>query len=417
MKPEEGERAHLTPRVLPGGTHALFTIWTGAAFEDAQIGVVDLSTGEHQVILRGGADARYLTSGHLVYARGATIMAAPFDPSSLRVTGEGLPMMDNVRFSGDAGTSFLTTAMNGTIGYVPGTVIYTPTTISLYEGERKIREIRSEGKALGDPMFAPDGRRLGLTIFGTTYHQAAYDLHRDILTQLTSSADNWRSVWRRDASSITFSSNLSGRYYVYTVPADGSGPPEKLFEQEGNPYPGSWTPDDGMLAYVVMSKETQEDVWVHSKTGEQQLRPVIQSPAMENSPRISPDGRWIAYVSNESGQNEVYVRPFPEGAGKWRMSNGRGLIPRWAPDGKRLYFAREDRILSVSVSIVSKGNSSAMDIGREEQVLSVNGLTGFDISPNGRTFVVAQQGVGTLPDKLHLVLNWFEELKVKVPAK
>lgn len=413
LKVREGERAHLHPSMLPGGTHSLFTIWTGGKFEDALIAVVNLATGEHQAVLRGGADARFVPSGHLLYARGATIMAVPFDPGSLKPLGEAQPAMDNVRFAGDAGFSSISISENGTVAYVPGAVTYTPSIVSFFEGGKRIREITASGKDFGEPFYSPDGNKLGLVIFAETYHIGVYDFRRQILSQLTFSADNWRATWLKDGSKIAYSSNLSGNYLIYEINADGSGAPEKLFEQEGNPYPASWSPDGKTLAYVVTGRQTKDDIWLFSNEGEPKMRPFLQSEGTENSPRFSPDGRWIAYISNESGEEAVYVKPFPTGDGKWRISNGRGSVPRWSPDGKRIYFARTDKIHSVPVSTPS----ATIDLGREELVLTAGGLVNFDVSPNGRSFVVEQRGVGTLPDKLHVVMNWFEELRTKFPLK
>jgi serine/threonine-protein kinase len=417
LKVEEGERGHLGASMLPGGTHALFTIWTGGALEDALIAAVELATGKHQVIVRGGADAHYVPSGHLVYSRGATLMAVPFNLSSMKTTGETLPVMDNVRFAGDAGFSSMSISDNGTVAYIAGGVTYSPTSVGLFEAGKKTRDITLSGKNFGDPFYSPDGKKMGLVLFADTYHLSLYDLQKQTLTQLTFSADNWRPTWLRDGSKIAYSSNLGGKYTVYTINADGSGTPEKLFEQEGNPYPVSWSPDGRTLAYVTTGKETKDDIWFYSREGEPKLRPFLQSSATENSPRISPDGRWIAYVSNESGEEAVYVKRYPSGDGKWRISNGRGGLPRWSHDGRQIYFSRVDKILAVSVSTGTDKTSSMIDIGREVDVLTANGLTGFDLSPNGKTIVVAQQGVGSSPDKLHMVLNWFEELKTKFTVK
>lgn len=411
LKLEDGERGHMLPRTMPGGTHALFTIWTGGAFEDALIAVVDLATGAHRVVIRGGSDARYVPSGHVVYSRGATLMAVPFDLKSMEPVGESLPAMDNVRFAGDAGSSSLSVSSNGTAVYVPGQVTYTPTIVSLYEGGKKVRDIPTGGKNFGDPFFSPDGKKLGVILFGSTYHLGVYELHRDLLTQVTFSGDNWRAAWVGDGSRISYSSNISGSYQIHTITSDGSGSPEKLFDQGGNPFPSSWSPDGKLLAYVVTGKETSDDIWLYTREGEPPLRPLLQGKDEETSPKISPDGRWMAYVSNESGEDAVFIKPFPTGEGKWRVSNGKGTQPRWSSDGKRLYFAREDNIMATSVTTGVGGQ--AVTIGREEQVMTTTGLTGFDVSPNGRTVAVAQLGVGTIPDKLHIVVNWFEELKTK----
>ncbi len=411
LKHEEGERAHLLPSMLPGGKAALFTIWTGASFEEAHIAVVDLSTGEHRVVVRGGSDARFVKTGHIVYARGATIMAVPFDLSNLKVAGEPAPTIDNVRLDGAGGYSSFSISENGTFVYVAGRIEYVPTMMTLFDGPAKSKQIPSKEKSFGNPLFSPDGKKLAVIIYGSTYHLGLYDLQRDILTPLTFSGDNDRLAWLRDGSRLSFMSNLDGKYQIYMIAADGSGTPEKLFEQEGNPYPGSWSHDGKMLAYVVTGKETKSDIWIFSKDGKPEIRPLVATRASETGPQISPDGRWIAYISDESGENEVYVQPFPSGSGKWRISSGGGSLPRWAPDGKRIYFTRREEIFSVPLTISVGQAGGTIAVGREERVMATQGLNSFDVSPNGKTIIVAQRGVGTLPDKFHVVLNWFEELK------
>jgi len=403
---EDGERGHILPRMLPGGKGALFTIWTGAAWDEARIAVVDIATGEHRVLFRGGADARYLKTGHIAYMRGSTLMAVPFNLKNLTVTGEALPVLDNIRVEGGGGFAWMSIANNGAIVYAPGGVEYSPTILTLIDENGNKRELQPAGKSFGEPIFSPDGARLLVIIYGSTYHIGTYDLRRDILSPLTFSADNWRAAWYPDGSQISFSSNLDGTYQIYTITADGGGTPQQLFNQEGNPYPASWSSDGKFLAYVVTGVDTRADIWVYSPDEEPRMRSFIVTPATEMSPSISPDGRWIAYVSFETGTAEVYVQPFPEGSGKWRISNGGGFTPTWNSQGNKIYYRRQDVIYSVSVT----PRTGTIDIGREEPVMTIERLLNFDLSPDGKTFIVAQQGVGNTHSNLNIVLNWFEEV-------
>jgi eukaryotic-like serine/threonine-protein kinase len=407
---EDGERGHILPQMLPGGTAALFTIWTGGQWDDARIAVADLATGEHRVLFRGGTDARYINSGHIVYMRGSTLMAAPFDLKRLTVTGEALPVLDNIRFEGGGGFARISIADNGTVVYGPGQVEYSPTILTLIDGAGNKREIQSAGKSFGEPLFSPDGNRLLVTIYGATYHIGIYDLRRDVLFPLTFSADNWRAAWLPDGSRVSISSNLDGNYQIYTIPADGGGAPQKIFDQTGNPFPASWSPDGGTLAYVMTGEDTRYDIWIYSPDAEPKNRPFLATRANEFSPSISPDGNWVAYVSDESGPPEVYVQPYPGGSGKWRISNGGGLTPRWSPRGDRIYYRREGVIYSVSVEKVTRSGGMTIDIGREERVMEVERLQGFDLSPDGTTMIVSQLGAGQTYGKLNVILNWFEEL-------
>lgn len=411
LKVSEGERGHISPHMLPGGKSALFTIWTGGSFEEALIGLVDVATGEHTVVLRGGASPRYLASGHLVYSRGSTIMAVPFDLGTLSTTGEPSPILENVRFAGDGGFSYLNVSQSGTIAFISGDVDYSPSVVSIYRGNQKQNVISLRGKNFGTPFLSYDGKKMGLILYGSTYQLGVYDLSTETLTQLTFAEDNWKPVWTPDGKYVTYSSNLGGSYQVYNITADGSGSPEQLFDQPGNPYPSSWSPDGSTLVYVVTGSDTKDDIWLFSQGSEPKNRPFIQGRGFENAPTISPNGRWIAFVSDESGESEVYVRPFPEGSGKWRISNGKGTNPRWNSDGRRIFFARGDEIRSASVSMDAA--QSALTVGREERFVDAKGLRNYDVSRAGNIVVLEENSVGVLPDKIHLILNWAEEVRRK----
>ncbi|MBF8297243.1 MAG: serine/threonine protein kinase, partial [Bacteroidetes bacterium] len=223
-------------------------------------------------------------------------------------------------------------------------------------------------------------------------------------------------VWFPDGKRISFWSNVGGKYTVYNIATDGSGTAEKSFDQEGNPLPGSWSPDGKRLAYVVSNKDTKTDIWVYSTGNTPPMEPFVATRANESNPQISRDGNWLAYVSDESGEAEVYVQPFPSGKGKWRVSKTGGSQPRWGPESRRLWFLRGEEIIAVPVEIGSSGVGRSMTIGKEEQVRAVESIQNFDIAKSG-TLVFTQRGVGTQPKKLNVVLNWFEELKAKVATK
>ncbi len=409
-----GERAHLLPVVLPGGKEALFTIWRGGDYGDNLIAAVDLETGVYRTVLTGGTGARYLAPGRILYTHGSTLMAAPFDVKSATVSGESIPVVDSVLTDGANIFPFFAVSENGTLAYVPGDVEFDPMTISLIENGSTVRRIETGSAHVGIPRYSPDGRLLSLDIFGPTYQVGVYDLRKSILTQLTFAGDNARMVWYPDGSRLAFGSNIEGLYQIYTVAVNGGGKPARLFDSKDPPYPASWSRDSKNLAYVVESKETGTDIWVYSPGGSPQLRPLIASPANESSSVFSPDGRWIAYVSDESGRNEVYVQPFPSLDGRWRVSDGGGIAPRWGPDGRRILFSRQDDILSVPVSVAAGRNGPTIVLGKEERILARPGLTGFDVSPNGRTIAVSQAKRDAVAGHINVVINWGDELNQKL---
>ena len=421
LNPEAGERAHLLPCVLPGGSEALFSIWRGGAFQDNLIAIADLKTGDHRTILRGGSAPCYLKTGQIIFMRGSTLMASPFDARDLKVTGEPLPMLEKVLTNGSDAHAYFTVSDNGTLVYAEGGVEYLQTTITLVGSGMKSRRIESRGANFGFPFFSPDGNRLAVVIFGTVFQIGVYDLRRNTLTPLTFTADNVGPVWLPDGSQITFISNMDGRYQIYTTAADGGGTPQKLLDQGGAPPPPprayTWTRDAKNMAYVTFHKETGADIWLYSRVDTPSTRSLIATRANESNPSFSPDGHWIAYVSDESGTNEIYIQPFPPSGGRWRVSTSGGYAPVWSPDGRRILFERNDEIVSASVMPGGAKHGQTIVIGSEETFLVRKGLISFDLSPDGRSVVIGQTSTKASVGHINVVVNWSEELKEKLKSQ
>jgi eukaryotic-like serine/threonine-protein kinase len=411
LNSEAGERAHFLPRALPGGKKALFSIWRGGDFDDNSVAAIDLKSGEYHTVLNGGSGGTYLKSGHVAFMLGSTLTAVPFDASALKVTGEAMPLVEKVLMNGGNAYPYFAVSDDGLLVFAPGEVEFVPTIVTLVEHGSSIRKIDATGASFGFPLFSPDGNSLAVVIFGATFQMGIFDLQKNVLRPLTFAGDNVRASWLPDGSRISYSSNADGRYKIYTVATDGSSPPQKLFDSDANPHPSSWTHDSKTLAYVVSGKETGFDIWLYSSAGTSQTRPLIATRANESSPSFSPDDHWIAYVSDESGESEIYVQPFPSLSGRWRASTGGGLFPKWSQDGRHLMFQRNDEIISIPVTVTTTNNGNAITVGKEERFLVRKGLITFDLSPNGKTVVVGQTRTELLVDHVNIVVNWFAELK------
>ncbi|MEX2117158.1 MAG: protein kinase, partial [Bacteroidota bacterium] len=409
LRTSEGEQGHILPRALPGGKHALFTIWTGSSFDESLIGLVDLATGVHRILLKGGADARYVKCGHIVFSRGATLMAVPFDLESLQVKGEPVPIVEHVWSNGTNGGSDFDISENGTLIYLNGDVDFNPTTNRIVSLPSMKERIVAQESNFGESLFSPDGSRMCVTIYGPTFQVGIYDLGRSVLTPLTFSADNWRMAWLRDGSHITYSSNQSGTYQIYSLSSGGGNSPVLLFEQSGNPYPSSWSRDGSRLAYVITSDSTGSDIWLFALEQTPKNKPLMTTRANETSPQISPDGQWLAYASDATGILEVYLQPFPTGGGKWRLSNGGGTRPVWSPDQKRIYYLR-DGVYTVPLTLFRGPTGFSAEPGKPERLVSVDGIRNFDISPDGRSLVYDRRIIKQDRKELNVVLNWFSEL-------
>jgi serine/threonine-protein kinase len=414
-----GEGAHVGPKILPGSKAVLFTIWTSApTWDEARLAVADLETGQHTVVLRGGASAQYAASGHLIFWRGNALMAATFDLGAREVTGEPVRVITDVRLDNYTGSAHFALSQTGTLAYVKGRV---DTFAESFIAERSGRQVArlDETESVGDPAFSPDGKRVAVTLYkGGTFGIGVYDLERRLLTPLTLVGDNLKPTWTREGDKITFLSNKGGGYNHYSIPFDGSGRPEPLFpaDQGFAQTRSAWSPDGRHLVYVKSDEKTGSDIWVHTLGPEAAPRPLIATTANESGPALSPDGRFIAYQSDESGALEIYVRPFPKiEARRELVSRSGGTAPRWSRDGAEILYVSEKGIMKVSVAY-GRGEAASLSLGQPSLALEMTGLTNFDISPDGRTLAVQRVPIEKAAREINVVQNWFEELKRLVPT-
>jgi len=404
---EAGDRAHITPSVLPGSHAALFSIWRGGPLAENEIASVDLKSGEVRTVLKGGSGARYMASGSLLYASGSTLMVVPFSVKDQAVTGNPHPVLDSVLMNGGNGFSYFAVSDRGMLVYTQGDVEFVPTAVTLVSRGATVRRLEARGYQFGFPWFSPDGKRLSVDIFGPNFQVGVFDLQSGILTPLTFTGDNIDGTWNPDGSSLTFYSNVDGRYQLYTVAANGGGTPRKLFDMQGTFQPiFSWSRDGRSLAYTMISEKNGADIWVYSTVDTPATRPLIATAANEANPSFSPDGRWLAYSSDESGSTEVYVRAFPGPGGRSRVSQSGGDFPRWSHDGRRIFFMKNDDIVSVPVIPPTGDHPMTFSVGGEERAITRPGLISFDVSPVGDMIVVAQQVNRSTWNRIGVVVNW-----------
>ena len=218
---------------------------------------------------------------------------------------------------------------------------------------------------------------------------------------------------------MTYAADRSGQPRgVYWKPADGSGTEERLFASESHPHVNSWSPDGRVLVFTDFHAVTRGDIWVFSLEGKRESRPFLKTPFNERAARFSPDGRWLVYVSNESGRDEVYVQPFPGPGGKWQISTTGGTEPVWSRDGREIFYRNGEKMMAVSVVFgesFSAENPRLLFEGRF--VPTRRGDAGYDVSPDGQHFLMVKRVQESIPTQLNVILNWFEELKRRVPAK
>ncbi|MDA2928041.1 hypothetical protein MYX78_12575, partial [Acidobacteria bacterium AH-259-G07] len=424
VDPEKNEQAH-GPQILPGGEAVLFTLSSGVSWDDAQIVVQSLETGERKVLVNGGTDARYVPTGHLVYVQEGTLLAVPFDVVRLEVTGGRIPIVEGVAQATGRGAAQFTFSDLGSLVYVRGSG-GAQRTLVWVDREGQEEPLEAEARAYGSSRVSPDGRRLALGILDSGNQDIwIYDLGRQTPTRLTSDpAREFSPVWTPDGERVIFTSTRGGATSsLLWKAADGTGQVEQLMTSPNRVGPLSFTPDGKRLVCMQENPETGWDLHVLTMEAERQSEPLLRTQFTELYPALSPDGRWMAYQSDESGQFEIYVRPFPNvEAGRSQISRNGGMEPVWGADGRELFYRTPDGSTMMAVDIETEPTFTP---GNPEVLFTGSYFNGpgrdYDISPDGQRFLMLREAGQTEEtserNELIIVLNWFEELKRLVPTE
>lgn len=431
----EVEVTHRWPQVLPGGRAVLFVSGaSGSNFDAANLVVQSLATGERKMVHRGGTYGRYLPSGHLVHVHQGTLFAAAFDLKRLEVTGPAVPVLEGLAYSNGTGGAQFTHSSDGKLVYVSGSAGEIPLTIEWMTREGKFEPMRPVADLYRDIQLSPDGGRLAVAVdAGRQTTVWVYDWSRETMSRLTFEAGRQeKPIWTPDGRRITYraepeqSGEAGG---IFWKNADGTGEPERLTESLHPQLPSSWHPSGRYLAFMEGGRETGWDIYILPLEGDEESgwRPgqptaFLATPFSEVEPVFSPDGRWIAYMSSETGQFEIYVRPFPGPGGKWQVSTGGGTFPTWSPGGRELYYRISgDQVMAVPYT--AEGGSFRAGTPRlwsNAQFASTGPTRNFTPQPDGRRMAVlrsTQVESEQQPDTLVLVLNFFDELRRVVPRR
>jgi len=417
---QKGEASHRFPHHLPGGSALLFTVGTGGSWDDARIEVVRLGTGDRKVLIEGGSDARYVPTGHLVYLRGGALMSVPFDLNRLEVTGSPLAIVEGVLPStNNTGATQAAFAHSGSLVYVSG---------GGRPGERTLTWVDRKGTEQPFPLppggyeyprLSPDGQRVALDIDeGNKSDVWVYEIPRGTLTRLTLDGGGLSPEWAPDGRKITYASDKGGGSRIFWKTADNSGSAEELLASGGNPQSSaSWSPNSDTLAFTEFDTVTKGDIWVVSPKDGQKPRPFLRTPFDEATPSFSPDGRWMAFQSDESGRNEVYVQPFPGPGSKVLISIQGGTEPAWSRDGYELFYRSGDQMIAVAIMLQPTFRASKPQVLFEKPYWSFGFLRNYDVTSDGRRFLFLKESEqAATATHIEVVQNWTEELKRLVPV-
>jgi serine/threonine-protein kinase len=387
------------------------------------------------MVHRGGFFPRYLSdtarTGHLLYLHQSTAFAAPFDPEKLAFTGTPAPILEDAGSSQVSGGDFAF-ARNGTFVYLPGAASQAAWTISSLDRSGKpMPPWRASPGAYYSPRFSPDGKRLAFSmISGKGQDIWVKDLDRDTPSRLSFlPSSNFVPVWTPDSRAIVFHSSNPAAPGLYAIRADGSGEAKRLTDGKANEYPSSFSPDGKRLAIHQVGNSGSLDLFTlpveaDAAPGGAGIRlgkpePFLATPFIESFPEFSPDSRWLAYQSNESGTFEVYVRPFPGPGGRWQVSTGGGLTPMWSRDGRELLYSSLDRRVMVA-PYTAKGDSftaGTPQVWAEARIRAGSVGRQYDLTPDGKRLAALLADSGEkLPTHLTVLLNFFDELRRRAPG-
>src|SRR5215471_3574743 len=365
LDPKKQETGHYYPEMLPGGKTLVLTVRTGEhpSFDEAEIQSLSLATGERKTLIRGGTNARYVATGHLVFFRAGVLMAVGFDPAKLEVKGSPVPVLDHVAENPRSGAGQASISRDGTLVYITGgTSIGDHELVFVEKSTGAARALTAKRRPYEDFTLSPDGHTIPVTDVWI------HDIARDTETRFTKGVENRDPIWSADGKTLVYNSYKNGKWCILARPADGSGKEEVLIAGPNEIAALGWTPDQRYFLYMENTPGNSNDILMVPMEGERKPQPILNSQYAEEWASVSPDGRWLAYSSDESGQLEVYVMPFPGtsggAGGKSRISSDGGERPHWAANGRELYYytgslARGQKVKVLAVAVESKNGFQA----------------------------------------------------------
>jgi eukaryotic-like serine/threonine-protein kinase len=414
----KGEAAHHWPSMLPDGKTVLYGAGpSGSDWDNTEIVAQSLETGQRRTLFRGGSSPRYVPTGHLVYANAGNLFAAPFDVKRLALAGDPVSIVDGVLVTSNLGAQF-SFSNTGSLVYVPSSTEGPDRKLVWVDRKGASQPLAAPPRPYAQPRLSPDGRRIVVQIEGAKTDLWVYDLVRDTLRRLTFDGNNTNAAWTPDGKKVAFASQRNKTRGLFVKPVDGSAAEEQLTTDGEGQVPQSWSPDGTSLAFHEMSRSTARDIWMLSLGGERKPKLLLGAPYNERVPMISADGKWLAYLSDESGREEVYVQSFPEPGGRWQISTEGASEPMWARRGGELLYRVGTRLMSVNIATTPAFVAGRPKLLFDQQFVDNSGRANYDVSPDNERFLmveaVGQQKPST---QLNVVLEWFAELKRLAPIK
>ncbi len=406
--------AHRWPSLLPGGAVALVTLWTRDSMDIAS---VELATGRISPLVDNGSYARYTPTGHLVFQRGGDLYAAAFDARARRLLSEPVVIVEGIAVDEQTGATFYDFSQDGALFYVDdNSEIDNPASMLLVGSDGSASPIGPPMASIQVPRFSPDGRFIVATVQNDDSSDIwSLHLERGNLTRLTLEGTNGAAIWAPEGDRIAFGSSRNGEHAIYWKPSDGSGVAERLTTPGNAMFPTSFSPDGKTLAYSEIHPESGLDIWTLTlETGE--ARPLVRTPYSEAGAMFSPDGNYLAFTSDESGRDEVYVRAYPGVEGRWQVSTSSGNEPVWSRNGNELFFRSGTNLMVVDIVTEPSFEPAKPRVLLEAPYDQAGALyANYDVRSDRRDFVMIRSEEEAAANRIHVVLHWLDELTRRVP--
>jgi eukaryotic-like serine/threonine-protein kinase len=428
----DNERQHAYPERLPSGD-VLFGIITDRGWHLAVLSLDAKQVNALGAPGSGGAGARWVNTGHLLYASGGGLVAVPFEPAR-GMTGSPVPLLERPDVDASGSAAFAVSA-SGTLVYIPKTATLPLRALVMVDSAGRATLLSEARAAFTHPRLSRDGRRLAVAIESETGSDIwVYDLERKSRTRLTDGGVNQFPIWSDSDRRVTYQGARSGTVALYSKAADGSGDAERVIRAPdpsgasrslagllpgsmptftpANPHlPMSWSNDGTTLAFDERKPSAERDIWVVTKGSDPS--PFLVTSFDESAPVFSPDGKWLAYVSDESGRNEVYVQPYPGPGSKWPISTEGGTEPAWSSDGRALYYRRGDAMVSVLITPGPEFRYGQPTTLFESRYETIDGARNYDVAGDKPSFVAVRSEGMVEARRFNVVLNWFSELRAR----
>jgi serine/threonine-protein kinase len=421
---EKQEFTHKHAQILPSGQAIIFTVVSAGmeSYDDAHIDVQRLDTKQRKRLIEGGFCPRYSPSGHIVYARDGSLYAVPFDVGRLEVTGPALKVVDGVLMSTNSGAAYFDISSIGSLAYAEGQAEGGERTLEWVDRQGRAKPLPLPPRSYLFPRISPDQETLAVEVEGPTHNLYTYDFAREVMTKLTTDGLSHAPVWTPDGKNLCFRSWKAGTMTMWRMPSDRSGPETRLTNV------GAWqsavavSPDGRYLSFdQMMNKDTGTDIYVLPLDGSGQPRPLVQSKFGDAAAKFSPNGKWVAYCSNESGKAEAFVQRWPGPGPKIQISSEGGTDPLWSQKGDEIFYRNGDKMMVVPVSLAGgfkAGKPRLLWEGHYSHGMSSScgppGVSSgnYCISADAQRFLMVKDNdQDVYSSKLVVILNWTRTLE------